>query len=95
MGTCVAILLLKINGEVFSSRILTLSKSPFHLSILLLFLKLFTVNFCYSRHAQGVVSVILINEQQCFIKFKTRGAAECFRLDKTRTANLLNGFKIF
>ena len=30
----------------------------------------------------------LINEQQYFIKFKTRGAAECSRLHKTRTANL-------
>ena len=27
------------------------------------------------------------------MKFKTRGAAECFRLDKARTASLLNGFK--
>ena len=42
-----------------------------------------------------VLRKCLINGQHRFIKFKTRGAAECFRLDKIRSANLLNGFKIF
>ncbi len=28
---------------------------------------------------------------ECFIKFKTRCPAECFRLDKARTASSLNG----
>ena len=35
----------------------------------------------------------LINEQECFIRFKTRGDSQVFIPDKTRTASLLNGFK--
>ena len=35
----------------------------------------------------------LINEQECFIGFKTRGEAERFISDKARTASFLNGFK--
>ena len=55
------------------------------------------VSFCtrFARKAPINFKYCLINEQQCFIKFKTQGEAECFRLDKTRTANLLNGLNIY
>ena len=35
----------------------------------------------------------LINEQECFIGFKTRGEAERFISDKARIASILNSFK--
>ena len=35
----------------------------------------------------------LINEQECFIGFKTRGEAKRFIFNKARTASFLNGFK--
>ena len=35
----------------------------------------------------------LINEQKCFIGFKTRGEAERFISDKARIASILNSFK--
>ena len=35
----------------------------------------------------------LINEQECFIGYKTRGEAERFISDKARNASFLNGFK--
>ena len=35
----------------------------------------------------------LINEQECFIAYKTRGEAGRFISDKARTASFLNGFK--
>ena len=35
----------------------------------------------------------LINEQGCFIGFKTRGEAERFISDKARIASILNSFK--
>ena len=41
----------------------------------------------------GVSKYYLINEQECFIGFKTRGEAERLISDKARTASFLNGFK--
>ena len=35
----------------------------------------------------------LKHEQECFIRYITRGAAERFISDKTRTASVLNGLK--
>ena len=37
---------------------------------------------CYLKH-----------EHECFIRYKTRGAAERFISDKARIANVLNSFK--
>ena len=34
-----------------------------------------------------------IDEQECFIKYETRGAAERFISDKARIASILNSFK--
>ena len=39
------------------------------------------------------IKYYLINEQECFIGYKTRGEAERFISDKARTASFLNGFK--
>ena len=35
----------------------------------------------------------LKHEKECFIGFKTRGAAERFKSDKTRLSSVLNGFQ--
>ena len=35
----------------------------------------------------------LKDKQECFIRYKTRGAAEHFISDKVRIASILNGFK--
>ena len=35
----------------------------------------------------------LKHEHECFIRYKTRGAAERFRSDKARIARVLNSFK--
>ena len=55
---------------------------------------------CYLHVAYFKISITsivfmyyLINEQECFIGFKTRGEAERFISDKVRTASFLNGFK--
>ena len=40
-----------------------------------------------------LVKYYLINEQECFIGFKTRGEAERFISDKARIASILNSFK--
>ena len=39
------------------------------------------------------IKYYLINEQECFIGFKTRGEAERFISDKARIASILNSFK--
>ena len=41
----------------------------------------------------GNIMYHLINEQECFIGFKTRGEAERFISDKARIASILNSFK--
>ena len=35
----------------------------------------------------------LRHEQECFIRYKMRGAAKCFITDKARIASVLNSFK--
>ena len=55
--------------------------------------------FCYSNEirptAEAGTSVMyyLKHEHECFIRYKTRGAAERFISDKARIASVLNSFK--
>ena len=54
-----------------------------------------STNFIDVGQVQQCYKYNLVNYHECFIKIKTRVAAKCFRLEKTRTATLLKGFKHF
>ena len=44
-------------------------------------------------HPEGMNIYYLIYEQECFIRYKTRGASERFISDKARIASILKSFK--
>ena len=48
-----------------------------------------STNFIDVGQVQQCYKYSLVNYHECFIKIKTRVAAKCFRLEKTRTASLL------
>ena len=41
----------------------------------------------------AILMYYLKHEQKCFIRYKTRGAAESFTSDKGRIVSVLNSFK--
>ena len=49
--------------------------------------------YSYFRLSMRTFKVVLIYEQECFIRYKTRGAAERITSDKARIASILNGLK--
>ena len=52
-----------------------------------------TITSKKSRARYLIVKYYLIYKQECFIRYKTRGAAERFIFDKVRIASILNSFK--
>ena len=51
------------------------------------------INTTIYYNSPSVFKYYLKHEHECFIRYKTRGAAECFISDKARIASVLNSFK--